>query len=111
LDPETTSFLTAMRDSIESKIETGNREGRESILRVETKLASLHREMGEQTMALQNHKEDDVRVHGQMIDEIAENRKMSTRGLKEKIQIGGIATAIPTGVVAILEWLKNGGQS
>ena len=111
MDAETTSFLTAMRDSIESKIETGNREGREAVLRVEAKLNGLHREMGEQTMALQNHKEDDARIHGQLLDEIAENRRMSTRGLKEKIQIGGIATAIPTGVIAILEWFKTGGHS
>ncbi|GAG17217.1 unnamed protein product, partial [marine sediment metagenome] len=59
LDSETTTFLTTMRDSIESKLDSNAREQRDNVRRVESTLSDLSREMGEQTMALQNHKDDD----------------------------------------------------
>jgi hypothetical protein len=111
LDSDTTNFLTAMRDSIESKIESGNRESREAVQRVEDKISDLSREMGEQTVALQHHKDEDDRTHDNMFAEIAENRKLSTRSLKEKLTMGGSMLGVPAAIVAIAEWMRSSGQS
>lgn len=112
LDPETTTFLTAMRDSIESKIETGNREGREAVSRVESKLSELSREVGEQTMALANHKDEDDRQfkdHAEDIESIRQEAREDTRTRMQKATPAIQGTTAAGLFIAFAEWLRSGG--
>ena len=108
MDHETTTFLTAMRESIESKVDANGREGRESVQRVEAKLSDLSREMGETTMALRDHKSEDDKLFDQMNEDVKEVRAAGQRTLRSKVAGGVGVASIPAAMIAILEYLKNG---
>lgn len=103
MDSETTTFLTTMRDSIEAKIDAGAAEQRASVLRVESTLSDLSREVGEQTMALSNHKAEDERQFSQI--ERDHQALLPSRLQKSIPGITGVTAS--AFVFAVVEWFKR----
>ena len=110
MDPETTSFLTQMRDSIEGKIDASSREGREALHRVETSVSALSREIGETSTALRNHVTEDEKIHKGLEDDIHECEKDS-RSKLEKIMPTATTATLSGLVIGILEWFRSSGHS
>ena len=99
LDAETVTFLTSMRDSIESKIQ-----------RVEDKVSDLSREVGEQTVALDNHQATDAaafRIIESDHQGISAALELDRRTLRQKLAPsfhGSVAAAV---ILALVEFFKS----
>ena len=109
LDPDTTTFLTTMRESIEGKIDAQARESRESVHRVETLVSNLSREIGETTVALQGHVTEDTKIHKGLEDDI-QNLTKDNRSRLERAMPTLSGTSAAALIVAVAEWFRSSGQ-